>query len=113
MIGINDLPQTIHANAWLVTMIVGSLIPLIVGSATKSGNKYKGLAVIVLNGISAAIVKAKVPDGGAVWTSQTAIAAALGVVTSLVLYDHLFSKVGLTNNPATHPKALLGPGVGV
>lgn len=113
MIAINDMPQLIHANAMLVTTAVGTLIPILVGLATKSTNKYKGLAVLVLNGISAAIVKATLPDGGATFTAQTAMAAVFGIVASLATYEHLWKKVGLTNNADHHPKALLGPGTGI
>lgn len=113
MIAINDAPQAVHVNVMYVTMIVGTLIPLLVGVVTKSGNKYKGLAVLVLNAISAAVVKATLPDGGAVFTAQTAIAAVLGIVSSLATYEHLWAKVGLTNNADHNPKALLGPNSGI
>lgn len=118
MLALNDLPQSIHANAWLVTMIVGTVLPLLVGVVTKGSNKYKGLLLVVLNGVSAAIVAAEVPDGGAVWTAQTAIAAAMGIVVSVVIYKELYLKVGLTNDVESskahgNGKALLGPNTGI
>lgn len=118
ILALNDAPQAIHVNAVYVTMIVGTVLPLLVGIVTKGTNKYKGLLLILLNGVSAAIVKAAVPDGGAAWTAQTAMIAAMGLLSSFLTYKFVFLPVGLTNDQAKadqsgNGKALLGPTTGL
>lgn len=112
-LALNDAPQAIHLNATLVTMIVAVVGPLVVGAVTKSTNKYKGFLLALVVGVIAAVTKAVVPDGGAVWTAQTAVNAVLGIVTAEIAYAKVFLKIGLTNDPAAsadkgNGKALLG-----
>lgn len=115
MLAINDAPQAIHVNALIITALVGTLIPVIVGIVTKSTNKYKDLLLVVLNAVSAAIVKSVVPDGGATFTAQTVLAMLAGIVASMATYRAVLAPTGVTNNPAHNPegKASLGADKGL
>lgn len=99
MLSLNDAPQAIHLNAAVVTILVGTVLPIIAGLATKHSSKLTGLILVVLNAANALIVKSVVPDGGAVISGQTLTFALLGVVSSMAAYYNVWKPFGVTNNP--------------
>lgn len=99
MLSLNDAPQAIHLNAAVVTILIGTVLPIIAGLATKHTSKWTGPILVVLNAANALIVKAMVPDGGAVLTGQTLTFALLGVVSSMAAYYNVWKQFGVTNNP--------------
>lgn len=97
----------ITINATFVTILIGTLIPILVGLLTKldASPKVKSIVSIVLNAVQALIVSSVVSDGTAIISKQTAILWGLGVITSIATY------VGIWK-PVDAPAKLL-PNVGI
>lgn len=99
MLSLNDAPQAVHLNAAAVTILVGTVLPLLAGLATKHSSKLTGVILVLLNAVNAVVVKAVVPDGGAVITAQTLVFGLLGVISSMAAYYNVWKPFGVTNNP--------------
>lgn len=97
----------ITINSTFVTIIVGTLIPILVGILTKfdASPRVKSIISIVLNAIQALIVSSVTADGAAAISKQTAILWALGVITSVATYTGVWK-------PNNVPAKLL-PNVGI
>lgn len=75
-------------SALVVSIILGTVLPIVVGIVTKinAPSKLKGALLTALNALQAWIVSAVALDGSAVFTKDSALLFALGMVTSLATY---------------------------
>ena len=105
----------ITINAALVTAIIGTLIPILVGLVTKfhASSSVKSILSIVLNGIQALIVSSVTSSGDAIISKETILLWVVGVVTSVATYtgvwkpnnviSKLLPNIGIGTNAASEP----------
>jgi hypothetical protein len=95
-----DTLASVRLSAITVSMITGTLIPLVVGFLTNIKNSpfLKGCLQILLNGISALIIQATLVDGSAVFTKQTLVVWLTGLATALIAYYNLWKTKGITSS---------------
>lgn len=79
-------------SAVAVTLILGTLIPLLVGLITKldAPSKLKGGLMIVLNAAQGLVVASQTANGGAVLSVDALVLFAAGVAMSLAAYYGLY-----------------------
>ena len=75
-----------------VTLIIGTLIPLLVGLITKldAPGKLKGAIMIVLNATQGLIVASQTATGDAVFSADALVLFVAGVAMSLAAYYGLY-----------------------
>lgn len=112
----------ITLNSTFVVIIVGTLIPILVGVMTKldASPRIKSIINIVLNGVQALIVSSVTADGAAAISKQTAVLWALGVITSIATYlgvwkpnnipQKLLPNVGIGGSSENPPVTVVGDG---
>ena len=90
-----------------VTMILGSLIPLVNGLVTKltTSTKVKVVIGIFLSAVAGLVTVSITPGGGAVIGEQALIAAALTFATTVVTYLGFYKPLELTSSPVTRTHA--------
>jgi hypothetical protein len=100
-------------SAPVVTIILGTLIPLVTGILTKAtlSPGIKGIITVVLNAVAAAVTTAVVADGSAVFSNQALLTFALGLVASTAAYYNVWNPNKLTSNPdgKLAPNSGIGP----
>lgn len=79
-------------SAVVVTLIVGTFVPLLVGLVTKidASSKLKGAIMLVINAAQGLIVAATTATGEAVITVDALILFLTGVAMSLLTYYGLY-----------------------
>jgi hypothetical protein len=98
-----DVPSevsTIAIAAPIVTLITGTLIPIVTAFLTtaRTPSWVKMIVMIVLNGISAFVTSTILPDGSMEFTSVTFWTWILGVIFSAVSYVIGYKPNNLTSN---------------
>lgn len=85
-------------DASFVTLILGTLVPLVVGVLTKlnASSAIKSISMIVLNAIVALITLSQVGDGSAVFTKEGFIAFATGLIASVAAYLGVWKPIGIS-----------------
>jgi uncharacterized membrane protein YccC len=75
-------------SAVAVTLIIGTILPVLVGLITKldASSKLKGGILLVLNATQGLIVASRVSDGGASFTVDALVLFIAGVAVSLLSY---------------------------
>lgn len=75
-----------------VTLILGTIIPLLVGLITKlnASSKLKGALMLALNAVQGLIIASKTGSGGAVFTTDALVLFLAGVGVSLISYYGLY-----------------------
>jgi len=96
-----------NISAVAVTLIIGTILPVLVGLVTKldASSKLKGGLLLVLNATQGLIVASQVSDGGASFTVDAVVLFIAGVSVSLMSYYGFYK-------PNDVP-AKLAPGFGV
>lgn len=90
-------------DAFTVTFILGSLIPLVNGLVTKltTSSAVKAIVTIVLSGI-AGLVNVSLTDGGGAVISQSALKSAiLTLIVAIAMYAGVWKPLALTSSPVT------------
>ena len=107
LLGAVTIATEVQMTPLVVTMLVGLIIPIVVGIITKSAARpqVKQVVTIVLAGITALITSSTLADGSAVFSIETlllagftwlvSIASYLGVYRPLNLNDHTLPDSGL------------------
>ena len=87
----------------LVTLILSALIPLVNGLATKvtTSSTVKALISLFLSAVVGLVTVAVTPGGGAVFSEQALVAAALAFVIQAATYVGLYKPLGVTSSPVT------------
>lgn len=77
-----------NISAVAVTLIIGTILPVLVGLVTKldASSKLKGALLLVLNAAQGLIVASRVSDGGANFTVDALVLFVAGVAVSLMSY---------------------------
>jgi hypothetical protein len=77
-----------NISAVAVTLIIGTILPVLVGLVTKldASSKLKGGLLVALNATQSLIIASRVSDGGAYFTADALILFVAGVVVSLMSY---------------------------
>lgn len=100
---------SVHLSAVVVTLLVGTVIPLVSGLISKANSKWTGLATIILNAITALVVTATLSDGTAVFSQQSLLTAFSGIASSIAIYYSVWKPNNLHNNvtPEGQPNGAL------
>lgn len=98
------MTTTITLSAFLVTLVVGYLLPLGTALLTKlrASASVKQLITAVLSAVNGFIVTSTVQDGTAVFSKETLLFAILSFVTANVGYVYTFKPHGLDEKMAPH-----------
>lgn len=97
----------IELSPIVVQMIIGSILPLLVGFLTKltTKGKWKAWLLVFLNAVSALVSAAILEGGHYIITQQMALTALLGFLSSVGAYQGLWKAVGLTSSAIVVPGA--------
>lgn len=89
-------------NAMVVTIILGTILPILVGLITKldAPSGMKGAILIVLNAVQAGIVSATTADGSASFTTESLVLFAFGIATSLSTYYGVYKPLDVPSKLA-------------
>jgi len=87
----------------LVTLILGTLIPLVNGIVTKAttSTSVKTVLSLFLSAVAGLVTVAITPGGGAVIGEQALVAAALTFITQAAMYLSLWKPLEVTSSPVT------------
>ena len=79
-------------SALIVTILIGCVIPILVGIITKinASSRLKGALLLVLNLVQGAIIAGTTATGDAVFTADSLVLFAVGVATSLATYYGIY-----------------------
>ena len=82
-----------------VRLIIAVVIPILVGVVTKASwsGMVKGLLLLVLNFVNAAVIAATLADGHAAWDQATLREALIGFVISVAMYFGIYEPANLTS----------------
>lgn len=71
-----------------VTLIIGTIIPVLVGLITKmnASSKLKGALMLVLNAAQGLVIASKTANGGAFFSTDALVLFLSGVAISLMAY---------------------------
>jgi hypothetical protein len=99
----NSLAQ-IKLSPYLVTLLIGTVIPLLTGLLTKLGTSsaVKYVVTVILNAANAAIVGAVMVGGSYIITKENVITAIFSVIVSIGAYRG-WKSVGLTSSAIVMP----------
>jgi putative effector of murein hydrolase LrgA (UPF0299 family) len=102
-------------SAFVVSLVVGTLIPILTGIVTKASlsSGVKGLITLVLSMVSAAVTAAVVSDGSAVFSRDTLLLFFITFVQGIAAYYGVLKPLGVTSTPNSEGKAGLAPGTGI
>jgi small basic protein len=105
-------PAAFIVSAPVILAITGLVIPLLTGLLTKLtlASWIKGVLMIFLNAIAAAVVTATRSDGTAVFSVEMLMSTIYGAVISSVIYLNVYRHAGLTSS---HPAGKLAPSSGI
>ncbi len=94
-------------SAIAVTALIGSVIPLLVGLATKlnASSKLKGGILVGLNALQGFLIAGSMNGGAIKLTVDTAILWGVGIVISLASYYGLYKPADVSTK--------LAPGFGI
>lgn len=100
---------SVQISAAVVTILVGTVIPVVSGFISKADSKFTGIATIVLNAISSVLVTSMMADGTAVISQQTFITFVTGLIGSLAMYYQVWRPLNITNKitPLGQPNGVL------
>jgi hypothetical protein len=103
------IATTITLTPIVVTLLTGTLIPILVGLVTRSGASpgLKQAITIVLAGAAALIVQSTLADGSAVFSLETLILAAANWLVAIATYAGFFRSLNINDHLA--PTRGLGP----
>lgn len=103
--------STIHLSAFIVTLVVAYLIPLVTAFITKvsASTTLKQFVTLVLSAASGFITNATMQDGTAVFTKQALLFAVLSFATANVAYLGTWKPHDI--NAKTAPRAGLGSSI--
>ena len=96
-------------SSLIVTILIGSVLPLVVGLITKldAPSKLKGGILLVLNLVQGAIIAGTTSTGDAVFTADSIALFAVGVTTSLAIYYGVYKPADVSSKLA--PTFGIGP----
>jgi hypothetical protein len=96
-------------SALIVTVLIGCVIPIVVGLITKldASSKLKGAFLLVLNLVQGALIAGTTTTGDAVFTKDSLILFAVGVATSLATYYGVYKPADVPTKLA--PEFGIGP----
>lgn len=98
------MDTTLTIDALVVTMLVGTILPILVGLVTKStaSSGLKGVALLFLSAVQGFVVNQTVADGSAVFTTEGVLLALLGFVAAVASYFGVLKPTGAA--PAVQEK---------
>jgi len=87
-------------NAPTVSLVIGAIIPLLVGLATKisTSSALKSVLMLVLNAVQSLIVTATQNDGAAVLSKQMLVTFVVSTIISAVSYTSVYKPSKLTSS---------------
>jgi hypothetical protein len=105
-------PYQIRLSALVVTIVIGTFLPLVVGLVTKlrASSALKGSLLLILDGVNALIVHSTMDDGVAVFSKQTLILWFASIVQSQAMFHKIWKPLGAPE--ALAPQAGIGGGPG-
>lgn len=91
-------------SPFVVSTILGVLIPLITGILTKVTTPawVKAVGTIILSGIAGLINVSLVDGGGAVISQSAFVSAVLTFIVAVATYAGFWRPTGVTSSPVTH-----------
>lgn len=98
----------LQATPFVVTLIVGHVIPIATALVTKSSasSDLKRFVTAAISAASAYVVQSTLADGSAVFTAQTAVMAVAAFISANVAYVSWFAKKNIND------RLLPGKGLG-
>lgn len=89
-------------NALVVTILLGTVLPILVGLVTKldAPSGMKGSILIVLNAVQAGVVSATTSDGSASFTRESIVLFLFGLATSLSTYYGVYKPLDVPSKLA-------------
>ncbi len=99
-------------NAPTVSLILGAVIPLLVGLATKlsTSSAVKSILMLVLNAIQSLVVTATQNNGAAVLSKEMLTTFIVSTIISAVSYTSVYKPSNLTSSKV---EGKLGPNKGI
>jgi ABC-type uncharacterized transport system permease subunit len=96
-------------NSLVVSIILGTVIPIVVGLVTKlnASRKLKGGLLVTLSAFQAFVVSATMSDGSASFSRESTLLFFVGLATSLAMHYGVYVPVEVPNKLA--PEFGLGP----
>jgi hypothetical protein len=92
------MDTSITIDPFAVSLLVGAVLPLIVGVVTKltASSALKAVALLFLSAVTGLIVNSTVADGSAVLSYQTALVAGLAWVSAVASYFGFLNPTGIS-----------------
>jgi hypothetical protein len=105
---LEDSESVLELAPLAVTVILGTLIPLLTGILTKleASAKLKGFVTLTLAAVAGVVTQAVTDNGGAIFSDETLILAGLAWVQSVASY------LGLWQSLAVNAKLAPDQGLG-
>lgn len=96
------LATAITLTPVVVSLLTGTVIPVLVGAVTKSGasRRLKQAVTLVLSGIAALIFAGVTGDGSSVFTLETVAYAAMSWASSIAIYNDVYKRLDLNEKLA-------------
>lgn len=93
--------SAVKLSALLVTFIVGTLLPIVVGIVTRTAwpSTVKSVVLLVANAANALIVDHRMGDGSAFITQQAAVLWFMSLVVSVAMFFGVYVPAKITNRP--------------
>jgi hypothetical protein len=98
------MESTITIDPFAVSILVGTVLPIVVGLVTKLGasSGLKAVLLLLLSAVQGLIVSSTMGDGAAVFSTETLLIAGLGWVSAVASYYGLLTPTGIS--PAVNNK---------
>ena len=92
------MSTTFSMDAAAVSLLVGSILPILVGLITKFGapSSLKAVILLFIAAAQGMIVNATMIDGSAVLSWNTVVVAGLGWITAIASYYGFLTPVGVS-----------------
>jgi hypothetical protein len=92
-----------NLDPFTVTLILGSLIPLVNGLVTKlsTSSAVKAIITLVLSAVVGIITVSTTDGGGAIISQSTLKSAGLALLVAIATYAGVYKPLALTSSPVT------------
>lgn len=92
--------ENIELSAFMVTLIVSAVIPVLTGLLTKltTPGWVKGSLTLFLNAVNALVMGGVMADGSAVLTKEAVVTALIGFVVSVSTYNGIYKPANLNSS---------------
>jgi hypothetical protein len=92
------MDTTLTVDPMVVSILIGTVLPIVVGLVTKlkASSRLKALLLLTLSAVQGLIVNSTLGDGAAVLSADTLLVAAIGWVSAVASYYGLLTPTGVS-----------------